>query len=242
MTCLIEGCTHPGPFKRNYCNAHYLRLARHGDPEATKRDSWPGMEERFWIKVERDGPLPVYAPELGPCWIWTAYLNPAGYGEFNRTGYRAERAHRIAYELLIGLIPNGLQLDHLCRVPACVNPAHLEPVTMLENIDRSPRAAQNRTHCPQGHEYSDANTYHGREDNRACRTCHRERERLRRQRMVLHPILGDERDTSVDRVRERWLMPIVCAKCGRPALQHRNGLCREDWPTVGSSSGTRRWL
>lgn len=94
--------------------------------------------ERFWEKVDKSG----------DCWIWTAYRLPYGYGQFTSNDYRHYRAHRYAYEALVGPIPAGLHLDHLCHngtdcyggraCPhrACVNPAHLEPVTNRENLRR----------------------------------------------------------------------------------------------------------
>ncbi len=87
--------------------------------------------ERFWVKVD----------VLGDCWLWAAGLDGHGYGQF-RVGSRTDgtrrmvRAHRWAYEHLVGVIPDGLDLDHLCRTPRCVNPAHLEPVTNRENSRR----------------------------------------------------------------------------------------------------------
>lgn len=124
--------------------------------------------ERFWAKVDTSG----------ECWLWTAYCDPAGYGRFamsrsTGTGY----AHRIAYELTIGPIPEGLELDHLCRNRGCVRPSHLEPVTTKVNSMRStsPIAANAlKTHCPQGHAYDEENTrrHNGRRD---CRACSRER-------------------------------------------------------------------
>jgi hypothetical protein len=81
-------------------------------------------------------------------------------------------AHRVAYELVIGQIPAGLELDHLCRNVVCVNPAHLEPVTRAENMRRRSAA---QTHCKHGHEFTPENTYyywHGGR-HRACRACGR---------------------------------------------------------------------
>ena len=121
-------------------------------------------EERFWAKVDRSG----------RCWLWTGALTN-GYGNFYN-GTCAMGAHRFAYELLVGPIPPGLHLDHLCRVPACVNPAHLEPVTCGENIRRG-AAGVLKTHCPAGHPYDEANTRIVKGGHRQCRTCDRDRSR-----------------------------------------------------------------
>lgn len=133
-------------------------------------------EERFWPKVDKDGPIPDHAPELGPCWLWTAHCDNKDYGRF-RLGLTMLRAHRVSYSFVHGPIPDGLQVDHLCRVHNCVRPTHLEAVTPLVNTMRgvsvSSRNAE-ATHCPHGHEYTPENTYHspGRKQ-RKCRTCQR---------------------------------------------------------------------
>lgn len=115
---------------------------------------------RFWSKV-------IAMPS--GCWEWQATKTRGGYGQFNLSSKRFQ-AHRFSYELLIGPIPDGLTIDHLCRNPACVNPAHLEPVTLAEN---ERRAAGLKTHCPHGHLYDLSNTYHTRYGTRACKECHR---------------------------------------------------------------------
>lgn len=105
---------------------------------------------------------------VNDCWIWTGAKNAKGYGSL-RVGSKSHLAHRWAYTLLVGEIPAGLTVDHTCRVPACVNPAHLEPVTNAVNIARR-FAAQ--THCKRGHELSGANLRLNRRSNgRVSRVC-----------------------------------------------------------------------
>lgn len=121
-------------------------------------------EERFWPKVT--------AVHTG-CWLWTGYRQPSGHGRFGVAAGDIVQAHRFAYELLIAPIPEGLQIDHLCKVPRCVNPTHMEIVTLQENVRRdNPIWAINtaKTHCPRGHEYDEANTYRYR-GKRKCRKC-----------------------------------------------------------------------
>lgn len=109
------------------------------------------------------------------CWEWTGSISH-GYGCF-RYHNRAQRAHRVAYMLLVGPIPEGLALDHLCCNRKCVNPEHLEPVTLFENSRRADtwrRAAEKRrqrTHCRRGHEYTKENTYIQSKGGRGCRKC-----------------------------------------------------------------------
>jgi hypothetical protein len=105
------------------------------------------------------------------CWVWTGFVNHHGYAKFH-WGAAMVLGHRWAYEHFVGPIPDGLQIDHLCRVRRCLNPAHLEPVTPVENVRRSPLHAGARTHCPKGHPYDEANTVRpGRMARRACRAC-----------------------------------------------------------------------
>lgn len=127
------------------------------------------IEERFWAKV-------YFPPCEDDCWTWTAAKDPKGYGRFG-LGSRASGivlTHRYSYELMVGSIPEGLVLDHLCRNPTCVNPSHLEPVTNFENLRRGNAWVfwAKKTHCPQGHPYDEQNTYlyQGR---RYCKTCNR---------------------------------------------------------------------
>jgi HNH endonuclease len=151
---------------------------------------------RFWPNIY----------EGGECWLWITVHDQRGYGTFRLTGQRKKHfAHRLAYEHWIGPIPAGLEIDHLCRTPQCVNPWHLEAVSHQVNIQRAhwtpavrearrQRAANpseaalvkqqaarerlraQRTHCPQGHEYTSENCYWYRRKTdgylyRICRRC-----------------------------------------------------------------------
>lgn len=140
--------------------------------------------ERFWRSFEKsDG-----------CWEWTASKWTAGYGRFF-VGGRRVAAHRVSYEIHVGPIPEGLQLDHLCRNHGCVNPYHLEPVTPGENQRRGYLAGRakpgvpkgtviggalkhlNKTHCPYGHPYDGDNLYvDPKRGHRHCKTCRKMRQ------------------------------------------------------------------
>ena len=127
-------------------------------PECT-----PEREARFWAKVCK----------TDTCWLWTASLNPRGYGQLMILG-KVYRAHRVAYVWANGEPPKGADLDHLCRVRECVNPAHLEAVSHRENLLRAPtswvaiRSRQER--CIHGHEF-EPRVRKGKVIGRFCRTC-----------------------------------------------------------------------
>jgi hypothetical protein len=126
------------------------------------------LEKRFWVKVDKRGD--------DECWPWLAGKSK-GYGNFSRDGKDA-KAYRVSYELLVGPIPPGRDLDHLCRNRACVNPAHLEPVSRRENILRGigPSAQRaKQTHCVHGHPFDGENTMYlvgkNGQKHRRCRAC-----------------------------------------------------------------------
>lgn len=144
--------------------------------------------DSFWQRVEK--------VELTGCWLWTSRITKNGYGTWSYTDDGktcTDYVHRLAYELLVGPIPDGLVLDHLCKVRFCCAPAHLEPVPQKENVRRGRAAKPNAvrqprpTHCPQGHEHNDESTLVRASGQRDCRVCTRERMRARRESLPRKP-------------------------------------------------------
>lgn len=118
------------------------------------------------------------------CWEWRGHLMPNGYGVVTevRRPSASRLAHRNAYELATGPIPDGSDLDHLCRNRRCFNPSHLEPVTRRENLLRGstgPALNARKTHCKHGHPFTPTNTTYRRNGKRECRQCNRIRCRRR---------------------------------------------------------------
>lgn len=133
---------------------------RHGQREAQASDMRRLLEK---VAIGEDG-----------CWRTTGSVTGKGYARFRFDG-RSGHGHRFAYLALVGPIPDGLELDHVCRVRHCVNPAHLEPVTHLENLKRRKPseewARSQPTHCVNDHEYTRDNTYNRPNGKRDCRIC-----------------------------------------------------------------------
>ena len=154
MSCIHGSCPNPIKVKtRGLCDAHYHALQRSGP--------LPPID-RFWPKVDK----------TAGCWLWRGHTNKDGYGT-----YGGRMAHRLAYEKLVGPIPVGLHIDHLCRVHACVNPVHLRTLTPHDN--HSDNSWRDRETCVNGHPWNDENTRmrerNGR-TNRTCRACDRGRQ------------------------------------------------------------------
>ena len=132
--------------------------------------------------------LSKFVPMSTGCWEWRAWRCRQGYGHVGFKG-KVYGAHRLVYELLVGPIPAGLSLDHLCRNTRCVNPKHLEPVTHRENVMRGVGVCAinaKKTHCVHGHEFNKENTGYtpSRPNYRYCKSCHaadciRNRKRIR---------------------------------------------------------------
>lgn len=133
------------------------------------------------------------------CWVWQTGLDRCGYGRCSLvvpwTTRRRWSAHRLAYLLLVGVIPDGLQLDHLCVNPPCCNPSHLEPVTPKVNVNRSSSADHwlSKTECPQGHAYDVKNTGRDSKGHRICRRCARDKMRVRRAAKRSAPVSSKSR-------------------------------------------------
>lgn len=191
LVCVAPDCKRAIYVKKlGLCNAHYLRLRRHGAVDGGGRNRVYGDPvSRFWTFVDRGSP--------GQCWPWNGALTK-GYGAFNLDG-RTQKAHAMAYELVNGPVAPGLVLDHICHDPRgcsareecphrrCCNPAHLEAVAPKRNAarDRSVNSRAEKTHCPQGHPYDGVNTYVSPRGRRNCRICMRASGERYRQRKKL---------------------------------------------------------
>lgn len=128
-----------------------------------------------------------YVVQENGCWFWVGATTEHGYGRWDTKDGQA-KAHRRMFEMAKGPIPRGLDLDHLCRNPPCVNPDHLEPVTHKVNMLRGinpPAMNKRKTHCPKGHPLSGDNLFAGahRTGKRDCRTCSMERSRKYHERV-----------------------------------------------------------
>lgn len=148
MKCQVAGCQRPH-HARGFCNTHYRHFIDYGQALVAPISK----ANRFWAKVVK----------TERCWLWTASKDKHGYGKFQRT---------LANHFLVGKPPKGMEWDHLCHTPTCVNPAHLELVTHQINVQRG---YARRTHCPQGHEYTPDNVYKSKTGWRQCITCTRAR-------------------------------------------------------------------
>lgn len=165
--CSVDGCDRP-VYGRGLCNMHWQRHKRHGTTESLTPMRGKPVEERFWRLVDK----------TDDCWLWkgTKY---EGYGRFP---FRSATwgAHRVAYTLVVGEIPEGLTLDHSCNTPSCVRPDHLEPMSLADNVMRGNGACVqnlNKVLCKHGHEFTRIKTTsRGSGTCRVCDTCQKLRD------------------------------------------------------------------
>lgn len=164
-TCSVPTCEKRA-HARGWCIGHYQRWRTTGEPGGPLRPHTRPAEERFWEKVQRGGP--------DDCWLWTGNITKKKdpHGRFYPgPGREGVLAHRYAYELLVGPIPEGMHIDHLCRTRLCVNPRHLEPVTPKVNALRGVGVTAlnaTKTRCDNGHPLG---------PDRRCGECDRARKR-----------------------------------------------------------------
>jgi hypothetical protein len=167
QSCYSEWVDYSAPITRRYRHTSYRTTLSGVDiaivTEHTRTLASP--LSRFMAKVDTDGP--------NGCWIWKGYVGKDGYGRWRMPEEsHSGGAHRAAYRMMVGPIPEGRHLDHLCRNPSCVNPKHLEPVTPQVNVDRGLRGQW--TECGKGHPFSGENLGKRKDGRRYCKTCSRE--------------------------------------------------------------------
>lgn len=220
--CTAPGCADPHS-ALGYCLRHWARFKTYGDVTGGHfevaasarlgRDLPPA--DRFWTRVHKNGP--TVRPDLGPCWIWTAGKNAAGYGQMFFMREVSQLAHRVAWHLDGRPLITGLVLDHLCRTPACVRPDHLEQVTAAVNKARgnSWAAANSRkTHCAHGHPFDADNTIVNERGHRTCRRCRNDKPvRLAAQRKLTRLERGIAADYRVA------IRDDPCRYCGGPGSE-----------------------
>lgn len=187
--CTADNCSKKTVAK-GLCSTHYSQMRLNGIKSSlmTLVHDIPKdkMDKRFWSKVNRNGPAHVQVPELGNCWLWIGSKHDTGYADIF-ISYKRMPVHRLAYMLLVGGIPEGKDLDHLCHTydtncnqgnrclhRSCVNPSHLEPTSKQENTlrGRSPIALNaKKTHCLRGHSLEGDNLRTSANGQRHCKAC-----------------------------------------------------------------------
>lgn len=167
--CAVVDCDKTALKYRSLCGKHYGRWRRYRDTSVARHVVHKGTPlERVLQKINID--------DKG-CWNWTGYLDQSGYAVY-RFKEGSSRVARWLYEKTVAPIPKPLTIDHVCRNRACINPKHMEPVTMRENLMRGDSFSginHRKTVCVHGHEYSESNTGKAKAGGRFCKTCQRDR-------------------------------------------------------------------
>lgn len=133
LICSIDGCNKGGKLSRTWCAMHYSRWRSYGDPN--KVSCIVGDDsKRFWSKIEK----------TSTCWNWTPPISKAGYGHISING-SLQYAHRVSWEMCVGKIPKGIDIDHRCHNTRCVNPSHLRLATRKQNIENHSGLNRNNT-------------------------------------------------------------------------------------------------
>ncbi len=201
--CELDGCDRKYE-ARGLCVLHYQRFRKTGTTDAPPRRAIVRVLDRIVtfsdVEVRR---LARETRTEGTCLVWTRARNPGGYGIFSLgkgNDCRTILAHRAAYQMARGPIPEGLVIDHLCRNRACVKVEHLEVVTQRENLRRGVALRHDPDQCPQGHAYAGENLYIGPDGDRQCRICKRARTQAWRARQrgtkSINRTGGDEKCTQ----------------------------------------------
>jgi len=162
-TCSVDGCERVGRIARGMCIVHYNQMRASGALELLPR---PSIEWRLWSRL---------IEQPNGCLDWPGGTSRNGYGVIYFDGKRVS-THRLAWELVNGPIPEGMVICHKCDNPPCCNPEHMFLGTQSDNLadmaaKHRGRAPTFKTHCPQGHEFTEANTFVGPQGCRSCRTC-----------------------------------------------------------------------
>lgn len=157
--CKVEGCGKP-MLARGWCTKHYQRWKIHGRTDNRgKLELGSPPEVRFFALVKK---------AKNGCWLWQAHRSPSGYGDF-KVRRKTWRAHRWAYQHFVAPIPDGFHVHHRCASTNCVNPEHLECVSLEEHAQTRLYTLKKR--CPKGHPYKKGNMYFGPTGHPRCRTC-----------------------------------------------------------------------
>lgn len=159
-TCKEPDCLNRANGAYGWCSKHYKRWRLYGDVEVVLNNRGLPISERFLMKTLRVS---------SGCLEWQAAKQKDGYGIFGDGDGGCVLAHRWAWENEHGPIPEGKEIDHLCRNRACVEVSHLEPVTHAENVRRGKRPP--KTHCPHGHPYIEENIYWAFRDGKWIKYC-----------------------------------------------------------------------